>query len=58
MTGLLFPPDDSEALARDVATVLSDWMYGTLGDRPRAIAVLGRPDDAPNAARSTRAACS
>ena len=31
MTGLLFPPDDSEALARDVATVLADWMYGTLG---------------------------
>lgn len=31
MTGLLFPPDDHEALARDVATVLGDWMYGTLG---------------------------
>jgi glycosyltransferase involved in cell wall biosynthesis len=31
MTGLLFPPDDAEALARDVTTVLADWMYGTMG---------------------------
>jgi glycosyltransferase involved in cell wall biosynthesis len=31
MTGLLFPPDDADALARDVNTVLADWMYGTLG---------------------------
>jgi glycosyltransferase involved in cell wall biosynthesis len=31
MTGLLFPPDDAEALARDVATALRPGMYGTLG---------------------------
>jgi len=30
-TGLLFPPDDAEALARDVTTVLADQMYGSLG---------------------------
>jgi glycosyltransferase involved in cell wall biosynthesis len=30
-TGLLFPPDDVEALAHDVATVRADWMFGTLG---------------------------
>ena len=43
MTGLLFPPDDSEALARDVATVLADWMYGTLGiGRARSLFSVAR----------------
>jgi glycosyltransferase involved in cell wall biosynthesis len=32
MTGLLFPPDDARALARDISAVLGDpGMYGTLG---------------------------
>ena len=43
MTGLLFPPDDSEALARDVATVLADWMYGTFGiGRARSLFSVAR----------------
>jgi len=43
MTGLLFSPDDSEALARDVATVLADWMYGTLGlGRARSLFSVAR----------------
>ena len=43
MTGLLFPPDDAEALARDVATVLADWMYGTLGiGRARSLFSVAR----------------
>jgi glycosyltransferase involved in cell wall biosynthesis len=43
MTGLLFPPDDSEALARDVRTVLADWMYGTLGiGRARSLFSVAR----------------
>jgi glycosyltransferase involved in cell wall biosynthesis len=42
-TGLLFPPDDAEALARDVATVLADWMYGTLGiGRARSLFSVAR----------------
>ena len=43
MTGLLFPPDDAEALARDVTTVLADWMYGTLGiGRARSLFSVAR----------------
>jgi glycosyltransferase involved in cell wall biosynthesis len=43
MSGLLFPPDDAEALARDVATVLADWMYGTLGiGRARSLFSVAR----------------
>ncbi len=43
MTGLLFPPDDSEALARDVATVLANGMYGTLGiGRARSLFSVAR----------------
>jgi glycosyltransferase involved in cell wall biosynthesis len=30
-TGLLFPPDDADTLARDISTVLANPMYGTLG---------------------------
>jgi hypothetical protein len=40
---LLFPPDDAEALARDVTTVLADWMYGTLGiGRARSLFSVAR----------------
>jgi glycosyltransferase involved in cell wall biosynthesis len=43
MTGLLFPPDDAEALARDVVTALEDWMYGTLGiGRARSLFSVAR----------------
>jgi glycosyltransferase involved in cell wall biosynthesis len=43
MTGLLFPPDDAEALARDVTTVMADWMYGTLGiGRARSLFSVAR----------------
>ncbi len=43
MSGLLFPPDDAEALARDVATVLADWMYGTFGiGRARSLFSVAR----------------
>ena len=43
MTGLLFPPDDSAALARDVATALGDWMYGTMGlGRARSLFSVAR----------------
>ena len=49
VTGLLVPPDDAEALARDVTTALGDWMYGNARARPRAVAVLGRADGAPYA---------
>jgi glycosyltransferase involved in cell wall biosynthesis len=42
-TGLLFQPDDADALARDVATVLGDWMYGTLGvGRARSLFSVAR----------------
>ena len=43
MTGLLFPPDDAEALARDVTTALGDWMYGTFGlGRARSLFSVAR----------------
>jgi glycosyltransferase involved in cell wall biosynthesis len=43
MTGLLFPPDNPEALARDVATALGDWMYGTFGlGRARSLFSVAR----------------
>ena len=43
MTGLLFPPDDAEALARDVKTALGDWMYGTFGiGRARSLFSVAR----------------
>jgi glycosyltransferase involved in cell wall biosynthesis len=43
MTGLLFPPDDAEALARDVKKALTDWMYGTLGiGRARSLFSVAR----------------
>jgi glycosyltransferase involved in cell wall biosynthesis len=45
MTGLLFPPDDAEALARAVGMVLAPgmWMYGTLGlGRARSLFSVAR----------------
>jgi glycosyltransferase involved in cell wall biosynthesis len=43
MTGLLFAPDDAEALARDVTTALADWMYGTFGlGRARSLFSVAR----------------
>jgi glycosyltransferase involved in cell wall biosynthesis len=43
MTGFLFPPDDAEALARDVHRALADWMYGTLGlGRARSLFSVAR----------------
>ena len=45
MTGLLFPPDDAEALARAANMVLAPgmWMYGTLGlGRARSLFSVAR----------------
>ncbi len=43
MTGFLFPPEEAEALARDVVRALADWMYGTLGlGRARSLFSVAR----------------